>query len=436
MLRRLLPLALLVALGGCGGAQEPAADARVPGRMLTVYASLPAHGDSAAQAAAVGAGARLALADAGGRAGDYRVRLVELDSSDPDGGGWDPAIVAANADRAADDPTTIAYVGELDFGGSAVSVPITNEADVLQVSPSDGLTSLTRSEPTEPGPGPERYYPSGRRTFVRLTPSDLLQASTLVTWAREGGARRLATVSDQGLFGRETADESALISECQGMSLVSSEELDGGPEAIAALARRIDEENPDAVIYAGAADDAAEPLLDALQEDVGAGRVIAAGGVASRAVAAPPPAGDAAGRGVASFVRASRPASTYPPAARRVLRRIAVREPPTALSADALYGYESMALVLDAIEAAGEHGGDRRAVSERALEPRARESVLGRYRIDAFGDVDENRFAGYRERGGELTFAGVRRPGLALAPPSPKLARPASPCKELQRLRG
>lgn len=440
MVRRFLPLALLLAVAGCRGADEDRADARVPGRTLTVYASMARQGDSAHQAAAASAGARLALRDASDQAGAYRVRLVELDSSDPDSGEWNPARVAANADRAADDPTAIAYLGELDFGASAVSVPITNDAGILQVSPGDGLTRLTRYEPTESGPGPERYYPSGRRTFVRLVPNDLLQASAIVAWVRESGARSLATVNDQGFFGREVAAEVALIADCQGLSVTSANEIAAGPEGASALAERVADDRPDAVVYAGGAHDGTAPLLGELHDELPRAPLFAAGGVANRAV-------DRGGleavspRGVTQgfFTRAPLPAASYPRAGRRVLRRLASAGSTEPLPTDALYGYESMELILDAVTRAGENGGDRLSVIERALEPRTRSSVLGTYRIDAFGDTDEVRFAGYRSAAGGASYVGIRAPGLKLAPPSPKLDRPASPCKELvgrQRLRG
>ena len=60
----------------------------------------------------------------------------------------------ANADRAVEDPRAIAYLGELGFGGSAVSLPVTNAGRMLQVSPTDGLTSLTRSRPDGRAPTP------------------------------------------------------------------------------------------------------------------------------------------------------------------------------------------------------------------------------------------------------------------------------------------
>ena len=156
---------------------------------MTIYSSLPRHGDQARVAAAVAAAQRLALADHGGRAGGREIKLVELDSSKPDGATWDPGLVEANAKRAAGDASTIAYLGELDYGGSAISVPVTNNKAILQVSPYDGLTSLTELQPGGPrSAGPERYYPNGHRTFARLVPTDLAQA----TDARRLGTARTA----------------------------------------------------------------------------------------------------------------------------------------------------------------------------------------------------------------------------------------------------
>src|SRR3954465_11273331 len=169
-------IAALVLASGCSGGGE-ATTARAPDGPLTVYLSVPSHGTEAQAAGEVAAGARLALEDAHGRAGDRELRLVRLDDSKPEGPTWDPAVVEANAARAAKDQTAIAYIGELDQGGSAVSIPVTNEAGILQIAPLDGLTTLTRMQPgAPPGTGPARYYASGKRSFLRLVPRDALQA--------------------------------------------------------------------------------------------------------------------------------------------------------------------------------------------------------------------------------------------------------------------
>src|SRR5919199_395506 len=145
------------ALGACAcGDGEPS---RAPSRgALTVYTSLPRAGVESRAADAVAAGERLALADAHGRAAGRAVRLVELDSAAPNREPWDPAAVEANARRAARDTTAVAYVGELGLGASPVSGPVTSGAGMLQVSPADGLTSLTRPDPAEPEAVPAPYY--------------------------------------------------------------------------------------------------------------------------------------------------------------------------------------------------------------------------------------------------------------------------------------
>src|SRR5512132_1622053 len=142
--RALTTSAIVLAAAGlaaCGGGSGERS--KIPGNTLPIYSSLPAHGVSAPAARAVAAGERLALSDAGSRAAHRRVRFVRLDSTQPGGRVWEPSLVSANAKRAAADPTAVAYLGELDYGASAVSVPVTNEKGILQVSPGDGLASLT-----------------------------------------------------------------------------------------------------------------------------------------------------------------------------------------------------------------------------------------------------------------------------------------------------
>ena len=101
-----------LALSGCGGSER--AGYRIPGRTLTIYTSVPRHGVMAKRGQAVVEGERLALDEAHGRAAGRTVRLVELDDSNPQGGGaWDPSAVETNAKRAANDSSTIAYIGEI-----------------------------------------------------------------------------------------------------------------------------------------------------------------------------------------------------------------------------------------------------------------------------------------------------------------------------------
>ena len=271
-------LALAALLAGCGGgSDEPT---RIEGNTATVYSSAPQHGVSAAAARAVVAGERRALADADGRAGSLRIRLRELPTTnDAPDDPWDPALVSTNAHRAVDDPSAIAYLGELDYGASAVSLPITNDAGLLQVSPGDGLTSLTQRPPGRPRAGPERYYPSDERTFVRVGPP---------TWMRRGGsssasARAAVSAWPWSSTARSTAaswpGRSRRSRGGTGSSRwprrSSAETRTRSPTSRSELA----DARPDAVIYLGVANADTAPLLDEVGSALPAVPLLAPSGI-------------------------------------------------------------------------------------------------------------------------------------------------------------
>jgi branched-chain amino acid transport system substrate-binding protein len=391
----LLLLVAALALGGCRGGEE---STRISGGTVTVYASVPRHGVSHAAGAAVAAGQRMALADAGGRAGDLRVRLVSLDSTELGDRLWDPEQVNANAERAADDDTTIAYLGEVDYGASAVSVPITNDAGILQVSAGDGLASLTLEPPGRPRAGPARYYPTEVRTFLRLVPNDLLQAETMLEQVRASGAERLGVVFDDEIYGRELAGEIVARARRDGPDPVSTEEYSGRVEDISDVARSLAEDGPDAVVFAGVAGPGIGRLLAAVDSYMPGVPVYSTSGMLVRD--RPIPAAPWRVEAYSPF----RPARELPLSARRILRRLRERERPYVARPEAVYGYEAMRLVLDAIADAGP---DRGRVIAAALAIRTRRSPLGVYGVRATGDVNEERFARYILQNGRFQFERV-----------------------------
>jgi branched-chain amino acid transport system substrate-binding protein len=369
----LLAALLAIILSGCSGSDDE--DTRVRGDTLVVYASAPGHGVSSAAGDAALAGARRALGDAGGRAGGRRVELVRLSANEPGDAVWDPATIEAGAKRAADDPRAIAYIGELDLGGSAVSLPVTNKAGLLQVSPTDGLTSLTAAPPGRPRAGPERYYPADSQSFLRLVPSDLEVADALLRLARRRGAGRIAVLHTEGFAERELAGILATRLRRSGRPPVDVERVRDDAGAPAAVVADIAEERPQAVLLSAVRGAAATALLGALADRLPDVPVLAAGGLAP-----PPPVGRAPRS--ASAVTGVLPATAQPRRGRRLLRSLGRRGAPA--RPELLYGYDAMRLVLDAIDSGGP---DRRRVRRRALAPTARSGVSGRFQVSRSGAV-------------------------------------------------
>jgi branched-chain amino acid transport system substrate-binding protein len=397
--RKVTTVLAAVLLAGCGGGAADDAPAPIEADTLVVYSSLPRTGDAAVAGRAVAAGQRLALADAGGRVGRHRVRLVELDSAEPDERDWDPDRVEENADRAAEDPAAIAYLGELDLGASAVSVPVTNEESILQVSPGDGLATLTLPQ-TGPGATPERFYPAEVRSFFRLVPPDSAQAGALAAVARSRGARRVVLAHDGGIFGRQLAGGVEQAAADQGLTVTGVERVQPDLDERAALGQRLERDNPDAVIYQGIGGEAAMTLLAAMAEGVLASRPLVAASPLAEPGALPAGEPERPLRVVSPLL----PARQYPPAGRRVLARLAAENGSARVAA--LYGYESMRVVLQALRAAGRRAADRLAVIEAARTSGPRGSVIGRYRFDDRGDSSRRRLALYELWRGRLRYRG------------------------------
>ena len=396
---KLTPLLCLLLLAGCLGdaSDEPR---RVRGDSATVYVSVPRNGVAAPAGSAVAAGARLALEDAGGRAGALKIKLRTVSSTEPGGDVWKPDLVNANADRAVEDPHAIAYLGELGFGGSAVSLPVTNAGRMLQVSPTDGLTSLTRIPPGRPRSDPVRLRPSGEPNFVRLAPNDLLLTEVLLELMRERGTERLAVIFDQEVYGRELAAQIVARARRDGPEPLDAEEYRGKVEEIPDLVERVVAGDPGAVVIAGVAGPGTSRMLAALEARLPAVPVYATSGMLERDPRRPIPAAPLSVEALTPVM----PAHELPPAGREVMRRAGKLAGPDAARPEAAYGYDAMRLILDAVEKGGR---DRARVAAAALDMRARRGVTGSYRLRGTGDVDGQRFALYALENGRFRFVRI-----------------------------
>ena len=176
-------LFVLLAVLSLVAARHPPAPAHTSQQVATVYSSMTLQGAGRPQGVAVVHGARLALEEAGMRAGPHPIRYISLDNSTARAGTWTPEYTSKNARKAARDDSAVAYIGEFNSGASAISIPILNEVPMAQISPSNTAIGLTRSGPGADAGEPLKYYPRGRRTYFRLLPSDRIQA-------RVRGARR------------------------------------------------------------------------------------------------------------------------------------------------------------------------------------------------------------------------------------------------------
>ncbi len=388
---------------GCGASAS--AENHVAGLRLTVYASVPFEGSSAPTARAVLGGMELALDAARHRVGRYSVGLRILNDATAHSGGWDPGQTSANARLAAADHSTIGYIGEINSGATAVSIPLLNRAGIPQISPTSTAVGLTTGGPGAAPGEPEKYYPTLRRTFVRVVPDDAVQATVQVQAQLDAGCRRTIVLSDGDIDGHDAALSFAAVARSSALRVIATDQF--APAANdRALAASVGASGADCVLITGLDDRRAAHLSERLATVAPGVMLFGWSGLAAPAYT------DPADGGIAPWVApqlvltdAGLAASQYPRSGRRFEAAYARRygsPPPTAI-----YGYEAMSLLLDAIGRAT-HGGrapaDRSKVLSALLHTSDRHSVLGTYSIDSHGETTLDRYGVYRVSNGRLVF--------------------------------
>jgi branched-chain amino acid transport system substrate-binding protein len=385
-------------LSGCGGGSDPAAPI---GKHLTVYSSLPLQGPLSAEASAVLAGEQLALHNAHRRVGRFRIDLISLDDSGSTGR-WEPGITAVNARIADKDPRTIAYLGDYDSGATAVSLPANNLAGILQVSPMSPYVGLTSS--FEAGQGdPERFYPTGKRNFVRLLPGDAVQGAAQVALMRQLGVSSVYVLADSEPFGAPLAGIVASDAKLAGIDVKGEQSIElGQANAQTSFSGQVE-----AVLHSGAEavflDGEADAGTIALWQQLHAAdhRLLLLGVSAMATPSFTAAIGSAANRTYLTSPALS--LRSYSAPAAQVFAQMWQRDH-LAPSPYALYGYAAMELVLDAIRRAGRHGDDRAAVIAAAFAIRREPSVLGRYSVLSDGETTIARYGVDRVSAGMPVF--------------------------------
>jgi branched-chain amino acid transport system substrate-binding protein len=384
---------------GGGGGGEGGGEAKT----LKIYSSLPLQGASRPQTTAMVNGIKLALEQAGNKAGDFTVQYESLDDSTAQAGSWTPEATTANARKAAQDDATAVYIGEFNSGASAVSIPILNEGGVPQISPANTAVGLTSDEPGANPGEPDKYYPSGQRTYVRIVPKDTIQGAALATVMKEDGCTKVQLTNDKEVYGAGLASNIESAAEAQQLEIISNEAIDKNAPNYRSLAQKAKGAGADCFIYSGITANNAVQLYKDFSAALPDAKLYGPDGVAESGFADPKEGGIPGD--VASKVKvtvATLSPDEYPPEGQEFFTQFEEKYGEPNPDPYSIYGYEAARLALDAIERSGT--GNKEDIVTALFDTKDRSSVLGTYSIDENGDTTLTDYGVYTIDGGELTF--------------------------------
>jgi branched-chain amino acid transport system substrate-binding protein len=364
---------------------------------VKIYSSLPLTGSSAGQTTTVVNAIQLALEqqtkDGVVCDGKIKIEYESLDDATAAAGKWDAAKEQENANKAVADPNTVAYIGTFNSGAARVSIPILNQAGIAMISPANTADDLTAGADTA------QYYPTGKRTYMRVVARDAFQGAFGAKWAAKLGAKSVYILDDTEVYGKGVADQFESNLAANGLTLVGRDGIDGKAADYKALATKVKDANPDLIYFGGITQNGAGQLL----KDIRAAGItvpfMGPDGILESAFV------EAAGADVAEGVYgtiAGSPRALLPEKGKKFFEDYKAKynsEP----EAYAIYGYEAASVVISVIGKVC--AKDKAAILDAMFTTKDFNGVLGTWSFDANGDTTLYSMLGNIVKGGAWTEA-------------------------------
>jgi len=405
----LVAASMVLAACGAGGAASG-------GKTLKIVSSLPLTGSSLTQTQTIVNAEQLRLAQANNQAcgGKYTLSYESWDDASAAQGQWDPAVETENGNKAAADPSIIAYLGTFNSGAAKLSIPILNQANLVMISPANTYAGLTKPGKGETGE-PDKYYPTGVRNYARVVTADDVQGKVDANFmSSKLGVKTVYILDDQQLYGKGVADVFEATAKSLGMTVLGHEGIDTKAADYKALMTKISTSNngqpPDGIFVGMVIDSNAAQLLKdkvAIMGDNTKVKFMGPDGVQTQAMI------DGAGKDVAEGAYASVAGLAFPDALTDTGKKFVtdyeakygkLTEPYS------IYGYETMNVLLKAIEDVCAKGGDpsdRKQVRDAVFAIKDFNGVLGTWSFDANGDTTLSDMTVYQVQSGAYVAVGT-----------------------------
>jgi branched-chain amino acid transport system substrate-binding protein len=392
-------LALGVGLAACGSSDNNSTSTSGGGGgagTVDLYSSLPLQGASKDQTGALVNGIRLALSEAGNKAGSTSIKYTSLDDSTAQAGNWDPGQTAQNARKAAQDSKAVGYIGEFNSGASAISIPILNQAGIPQVSPANTYVGLTTNEPGSEKGEPQKYYPTGKRTYLRIVPRDTIQSAALLTLMKQDGCTKVAIANDKETYGAGLARLLELQSKKVGVNVISNEGIDKSASNYRSYASGIKAKGADCFVFSGVTANGAVQINKDVAAAIPSVKLYGPDGTCESGFTNPSKKGIPASLGKQYQCTVATLDLTSYPGGKQFLDAFKKRYGNAAPDPYAIYGYEAGKLFIDTLKNLGDKASDKQAVLDALHNTKNRNSVLGTYSFDQNGDTSLTDYGVYK----------------------------------------
>jgi branched-chain amino acid transport system substrate-binding protein len=353
-----------------------------------VASDLPLQGAIRHQTVQVSRAEIWALADAGWKAGSYKIGYQSCDDSTAQTGGWDTAKCATNGHLYANNKTVIGVLGTFNSGCAKIEVPILNRVALAMVSPANTNPGLTKKwDVGEPG----KYYPTGVRNYARVVATDDIQGPGDALWSKSLGYKKVFVLNDKQTYGFGVAKTYRAAATKLGIKVVGFQGWDAKASSYEALATAIKASGAQAVFLGGIVCNNGAKLMQDIKSVDPKIQLQMPDGFSD------PNANGAVGNGAYISVAGEPPKALTGQGATFVKsfgKQIGATPNPYAA-----YGAQAMQVMLQAI---AKGGGQRAATTKGIFGLTITNGILGNFTINATGDTNLTPITIYKQAGKNL----------------------------------
>jgi branched-chain amino acid transport system substrate-binding protein len=377
---------------------------------FVIASDLPLQGAGRTQTIEMTKAINFILKQRGYKAGKYSVAYQSCDDSTAQAGKWASEKCSANAQAYAQNRAVIGVIGTFNSGCAEIVIPILNRAPsgpVGMVSPANTYVGLTHGGAgTAPGE-PQKYYPTGKRNYIRIVAADDFQGAADALLTKQLGIKNVYILNDKEAYGLGVANNFRNAAKKVGINVVGFDAWDGKASSYEALAGKIAGKKAQGIFLGGLICENGGKLIKDLRAGNASAKIILPDGFTPIS-AVVDGAGEAAENATVSV--AGLPNSQLKGAGRAFVsafRKVTKKDP----DPYSVYAAQAAVVMLDAIS---KSNGSRADVTAKLFQTNVKNGILGTFQINKNGDTTSNPVTIYRIKGGKSTEFKVIVPPVSL----------------------
>jgi branched-chain amino acid transport system substrate-binding protein len=227
-----------------------------------IASDLPLIGGSREQTVQMNKAIAYVLSKQNWMAGKFHIAFQACNDASAQLAKWDPTKCSANAHAYAADSSLIGVIGTFNSGCAAIEIPVLNQAPgggLQLLSPANTYGCLTEHcSATEPS----KYYPSGKRNYARVAPSDPNQGAVDAAFVKSKGVKSVYILNDKEAYGLGVARNFRGAAQAAGIKVLGFDAYDPKAPNYQALFTKIKNTNPDSVFIGGLIDENSGQLIN------------------------------------------------------------------------------------------------------------------------------------------------------------------------------